>query len=100
MPRTVSLAVCLVYLAPIVLAQGGYSVVSGRVLDTSGTVVPTAVVTARHVQTDVPINSVSNNEGYYVLSNLIPGTYTIKVQQPGFKTLERARLAWHCWWRT
>ena len=90
MSRTVTLIVGLVYLTPTILAQGGYAVVSGRVLDTSGAVVPTAAVTARNVQTDVPVSSVSNNEGYYVLSNLIPGTYAIKVQQAGFKTLERS----------
>jgi carboxypeptidase family protein len=74
------------------LAQGGYAVVSGRVLDSSSAIVPNVPVTARNISTDVLFESVSNAEGYYTFLNLIPGTYTISAHQAGFKNLERTGL--------
>jgi hypothetical protein len=75
--------------ASILFAQGGYAVVNGRVQDASNAVIPGVAVTARNVNTDVALNSVSNGDGYYTFTNLVPGTYTITVHHPGFKNLER-----------
>src|ERR1700722_10419796 len=87
--RTIRFSALLVCLASILSAQGGYAVVSGRVQDISRAVVPRVTVTARNINTDVSVSSVSNSQGYYVFANLIPGTYVIKAQQSGFRDSER-----------
>lgn len=79
-------------LASAVFAQGGYAVVSGRVEDASSAVIPGVAVAAQNISTGVTLNSVSNDEGYYTFTNLIPGTYTITVRHSGFKDLERSGL--------
>ncbi len=76
----------------MVLAQGGYALVNGRVLDSSGAVVPGTAVMVNNIQTGVVVSAVTNTEGYYVLPTLIPGTYMIRVQRPGFKALERTNI--------
>jgi hypothetical protein len=87
--HTIRFSVLLVCFASILSAQGGYAMVSGRVQDISKAVVPRVVVTARNVNTDVTVNSLSNSQGYYVFATLIPGTYVIKAQQSGFRDSER-----------
>jgi hypothetical protein len=76
-------------LTPALLGQGAYAVLSGLVKDSTNAVIPGAAVTARDVATDVSYKSVTNDVGYYTFRTLIPGTYTITVQQQSFKTLER-----------
>ena len=82
----------MVCFVSLLSAQGGYAVVNGRVVDASGAIVPGVVVTARNTQTNVVLNALSNGEGYYILTNLIPGTYSIRAQHAGFKNLERTGI--------
>jgi Carboxypeptidase regulatory-like domain/TonB-dependent Receptor Plug Domain len=92
MSRTIRFSILLACFASILCAQGGYGMVSGRVLDASTAVVPGVAVAALNVSTGVIVNSVSNAQGYYTFTNLIPGTYTITAQRSGFKNLERAGI--------
>jgi hypothetical protein len=87
--KTIRLSILLAFSASILSAQGGFAIVSGRVQDTSKAVVPSVAITARNVNTGVSVSSLSNSEGYYVFANLIPGTYAITAQQPGFKNFAR-----------
>jgi hypothetical protein len=89
MSRLIRISVVMVCFASILSAQGGYAMVSGRVQDPSTAVVPDVAVTARNVSTGVILNSLSNGQGYYTFTNLIPGTYAITAQRSGFKNLER-----------
>ena len=73
-------------------AQTGYAVVTGQVKDASGAVIPGAVIAAKNVNTNVVLNVASNPDGYYTIANLIPGTYTLTAQFPGFKDLERGGI--------
>src|ERR1700761_4504418 len=88
----IRVSILVAFSASIVFAQGGYAVVSGRVQDTSAAVVPNVPVNAQNTGTGVIFHSVSNAEGYYSFLTLIPGTYTITAQQPGFKNLERTGI--------
>src|SRR5712691_11401098 len=85
-------AVVLVCLAPVVSAQSGYAIVSGRVKDASGAVMPGAIISARNVNTNVVLNAPTNGEGYYTFAQLIPGTYTLTAEALGFKKLDRAGI--------
>src|SRR5258706_16395902 len=84
--RTVLVALCL---SSALSAQSGYATVSGRVKDVTGAVMPGAALSARNIDTNVVLDVVSNSEGYYVLSNLIPGTYALRAQAQGFRQAER-----------
>lgn len=60
--------------------------ISGTVTDATGAAVPNATVTATDVATGVSTTLVTGSAGTYEFNNLIPGTYTVKVEAPGFQT--------------
>ncbi len=61
----------------------------GDVTDPSGAAVPGAVVTATDTATGVQLSGKSNGSGYFNISNLIAGTYTVVVSATGFDQLSR-----------
>jgi hypothetical protein len=67
------------------IAGGG--VIQGTVTDPSGAVVPGATVTATNRDTGVKTTTLSTGAGFYVLSPLAPGVYTVRVAASGFQTL-------------
>lgn len=66
--------------------------VLGRVMDTTGAVVPGVTVVATNVETGVLTSATSNESGNYQLLYLNPGTYKLTVEQPGFKRVERTAV--------
>jgi outer membrane receptor protein involved in Fe transport len=67
--------------------------ITGRVADSSGAVVSGAKVTVRNTETGVRREIQSNGDGYYAAPLLIRGTYSIAVQQAGFKESVRSGLS-------
>ena len=63
--------------------------VSGIISDPSGAVIPGATIRVTNADTQVTTTAVTNSAGYYVVGNLIPGTYTVAAQKEGFKTATR-----------
>ncbi|MDE3136552.1 MAG: TonB-dependent receptor [Acidobacteriota bacterium] len=59
---------------------------SGVVQDKSGGAVAKATISLTEVDTNRTYKATSDTSGYYVLPNLQPGTYEIKVTYPGFAT--------------
>jgi hypothetical protein len=72
---------CLVSLANAQVLSG----ISGTVTDTTGAVVPNANVTATNNATGVTKTAVTSSAGTYSITDLIPGTYTVKIEAPGFQ---------------
>src|SRR5882672_10274287 len=66
-------------------AQYGASI-QGTVSDKSGAVVPGATVTVTNQETGVVFHAVTNDSGFYRVSALVPGLYTVKVEAARFKT--------------
>lgn len=66
--------------------QSGRGNITGLVTDASGAVVPGATVTAIQNSTGVSTPAVTNSTGVYNIIQVIPGTYTIKVEKEGFST--------------
>ncbi|MEO6922789.1 MAG: carboxypeptidase-like regulatory domain-containing protein, partial [Bryocella sp.] len=58
---------------------------SGTIADPGGAVVAGAHVTATETATDHPSTAVTNQVGFYLIPNLMPGNYTLRVEAPGFK---------------
>lgn len=64
----------------------------GTVVDPQGAVVPGAKITATNVATGVPRSVNSTSTGNYVLPNLPPGTYNVKVEAKGFSDASSKNL--------
>ncbi|HEY8670074.1 MAG TPA: carboxypeptidase regulatory-like domain-containing protein, partial [Terriglobales bacterium] len=77
------LAVILFFTASC-FAQYGSSI-EGTVLDQSGAAVPTAKVTAINEATGVARESTTNESGFYRISGLAPGSYTVSAEAGTFK---------------
>lgn len=60
--------------------------VNGTVSDSTGAVLPDARVTATNNATGVSKETHTSSTGSYVITDLIPGVYTLKVEREGFKT--------------
>ena len=67
-----------------------YASLSGRVKDPSGAVVEGALVTARHLDTNLPASLNTDSEGRFRFSYLKLGLYEIKVEQKGFAVAGRS----------
>ena len=75
-------------------AQEARGTLLGRVTDPSGAIVAGAKVEAANVETGVRFTSTTNRSGDYIFPLLVPGSYTITVENPGFKTYSREAASW------
>ena len=85
--RIVPAAIVLLACCQTALAQaGGKGTIQGTITDSSGAVVPGARVTSTLVATGVVVSQKTTGAGFYALSSLEPGVYTVSVVAPGFET--------------
>src|SRR5258708_600937 len=59
--------------------------ITGRVLDSTGAVIPNATVVMTDKATGTERRAQSNDSGSYTVTPLPPGNYTLSVEQPNFK---------------
>jgi Carboxypeptidase regulatory-like domain len=90
---TTCLAICLFLAAAQNLHGQASSGITGTVTDASGAVVPGATVTATNSVTGVSTIGVSQASGGYIIIDLIPGIYTVKVEKTGFQTFVANNVA-------
>jgi hypothetical protein len=76
----------VVFATSALVAQTAGSI-AGVVSDPSGALVQGAKVTAANEATGAVRDAETNTSGYYSLTNLVPGTYTVKVEKQGFQTV-------------
>lgn len=74
---------------PLLPAQEITATVSGRVLDSSGAVVPSATVTLINTGTELRRQQTADSEGNYRFSLVPPGEYALEAAMTGFKTSVR-----------
>lgn len=67
-------------------AQNSQGTILGHVQDSSGAALPGVRITATNVNTNVTNHFTTNGTGDYVLVDLIPGTYQVRVEADGFKS--------------
>ncbi|HEU4597920.1 MAG TPA: TonB-dependent receptor [Pyrinomonadaceae bacterium] len=81
-----ALALCL-GLSGAALAQVGETAaqINGQVVDSAGAIVPGATVVITNDATNEERRVTTNDDGYYVITPLSPGTYTLTVEQASFK---------------
>ena len=85
----VILAASLLLASPIAHAQGvgASGSLSGTVSDPTGAVIPKGTVTAEDVARGIRLSATVDANGQYRFTNLLPGTYDLTAQIPGFQTL-------------
>jgi hypothetical protein len=69
-------------------AQSDNGSIVGFAKDPSGGVVPKAKITVKNEGTGLERQTVTNQSGYYVMPNLLPGNYTVVAEAVGFKRFE------------
>jgi Carboxypeptidase regulatory-like domain/TonB dependent receptor len=87
------LGICLVSLMIVPHSFGqGMAALSGKVADTQGALIPSAVVTATQSSTGTKTVVNSNTSGQYVFPSLPPASYSISVSATGFKTFDQVGI--------
>ena len=94
-PRPVRVAfllslLCSFIVTPLLFAQVESGSIVGTVRDASGAVVANAQVTVLNTETSISSSTHTSAVGEYVVTQLRPGTYTVTVEQQGFKKAMQA----------
>jgi hypothetical protein len=79
----------LVLAAPNVAAQSTRGSIGGTVRDDQGAAVPGATITVHSARRNDTQTTVTNEQGDFVILNLLPDSYSLKVTMDGFKAAER-----------
>jgi len=93
-PSKTALSLCVTLLAVLALitspalAQVTSGTISGTVQDPTGAFVKDATVTIMNPANGLTRVIKTSDDGQFVAPNLLPGTYNITVEAPGFKKLE------------
>ena len=82
----------LILLVSVGIAQQLTGTLTGTVADSAGAVVPNAKVTMKNAASGDIRTTVSNGSGYFSVTAVQPGSYTVSIEAPGFKTWERSGL--------
>jgi len=83
----------IIFAVVLLTACGGLSVqgqtifgrIGGTVRDKAGAVIPNATITVTNTATNLSRTASTDEGGFYTVTNLPVGTYTILVEQKGFK---------------
>lgn len=80
----ISLSLLLSQGMTLALAQAETGSITGTVKDPNGAVVSAATVTVKAVDTGAERRSVTTDAGAYIVTNLQPGIYDVKIEAQGF----------------
>jgi hypothetical protein len=67
--------------------------INGTVTDSTGAAIAGATVTVTNVDTNVSKSMDTTSSGSFYLTDLVPGTYTVKVEKSGFKAFVQSGVA-------
>ena len=73
-------------------AQVSTASINGTVHDSSGAVMPGAEIVLHNVATGISSTSSTNNSGEYVIANIAPGAYTLRVSKTGFQSAQQSQF--------
>ena len=86
------LSLCFVLFVSGASAQTGTTSLRGSVLDKSGAAVVGATLRLTDTELGVQRSTVSNGAGQYEFLSLLPGTYAISVEAPGFRKHDQKNI--------
>jgi hypothetical protein len=82
----IRLAIVFSLFAGAALAQTQTSSLQGVVTDPQGAAIPAAIITITNTDTSASRKEVTDDTGTYRILQVLPGSYKVEVQKPGFKT--------------
>ena len=94
-PVFATLAILLMGTFCLSFSQTVSARVSGTVKDTTGSVVPGVSIKLLDVTTKSEESTVTNDEGYFVFTQVRVGTYTVSAERTGFKRAEVRNVEVH-----
>ena len=86
--RTVALALIFLFATSLAFAQSDLGSISGFVKDPSGAVVPKARVAVKNEASGTERVTNTNDSGFYTVTNIPPGMYSVAAEATGFKKYE------------
>src|SRR4249920_3370363 len=89
----VRLAGLLVFIGSALYSQVGSSTLTGRVSDASGAAIPGVAIKIVNEDSGSVVNILTNHEGLYTASTLLPGVYRIEAKATGFDPVARTNVA-------
>src|SRR5579863_3470684 len=90
--RMLAISVGVLLCAVALFAQGNFGRILGTVTDQTGAVLPGATVSITDTQRGLARTLNTDAAGEYNAPNLIPGTYTVRVEAKGFQRLDRQNV--------
>jgi Carboxypeptidase regulatory-like domain len=90
--QCLTVATCVCLSSGTLFAQSSSGTITGRALDPSGLPVPGATVTLVKTDTGEGRTLVTPSSGDITFASLPPGPYTLQLEMPGFKTLQKPDL--------
>ncbi len=88
-------AMLLVLLASAANGQGSNATLTGRVTDSSKSIIAGAAVTLINDATNIHYQGLTNDAGSYYVPELPAGTYRIQVEKQGFKSVIKPDVVLH-----
>src|SRR5689334_7591791 len=85
--RFVLCVVSLTFFSLLAFAQSDLGRISGFIKDPSGATVPNAKITVRN-NSGLERQTTTNDSGYYIITNVPPGLYTLTAEAAGFQRYE------------
>lgn len=79
----------LFLLGALLTAQEFRATLQGTITDPSQAVVPRATVVLGNMETGIERQTTTDADGHYLFSQVVPGTYSLRVSASGFKTMTR-----------
>ena len=79
-------------LAGVAQAQTVTGSITGTVVDSSGAIVAGSKVTATNEATGAERTLTTTENGVFIFTNLVPTTYSVKIEMPGFRPVTRTGL--------
>jgi len=79
----------LTFFSLLAFAQSDLGRISGYIKDPSGATIPNAKVTVAN-RSGLQRSTVTNESGYYIVTNVPPGLYTVSAEAPGFQKYQSA----------
>jgi Carboxypeptidase regulatory-like domain/TonB-dependent Receptor Plug Domain/TonB dependent receptor len=92
MPTSFKIVALMFLLVLMTGSAWSQSAITGLVSDPSGATVAGAQIHALNTNTNIDRTAVTNEEGYYTISALTPGIYSVKVSAAGFAELTRTQV--------
>src|SRR3954451_18409621 len=92
MHRSLRSGLTLIFAAAALLAQTEKATVRGIVTDSTGAVVPGAVITVSEIATNLDRKTSSDTNGNFEVPNLQPGAYSVKADRVGFRSFVAPRV--------